>query len=88
MDRDDNVPCKLGNNIRETHHKSSQIPRRLTSIKLLRKPNTDGIINWLRRARQPLRDFLGCLRQPGQLRNKHPKSKRANSAHFIKFNIP
>ena len=43
----------------------------MTQKKLLRPPNTDGIIN--------------CLRQPGQLDNQPIKSMRVNSVKLIKF---
>jgi hypothetical protein len=38
---------------------------------VLRTPNTDGLINW--------------LRQPGQLRNQLPMSMRENSSKLIKI---
>jgi hypothetical protein len=43
----------------------------MTSINSLRTDNTDGLINW--------------LRQPLQLRNRPPKSMRANLSQLIKI---
>ena len=38
------------------------------SFKINPKHNTDGLVNWLRRAR-PAKAVLGCLPQPGHIRN-------------------
>ena len=46
--------------------------------------NTDGLINWLRRAR-PAYVGLGCLLQPGLLLDQSLKSMRENSFPLIKF---
>jgi hypothetical protein len=60
---------------------------------MLRPPNTDGIVNWLRRARteenpqiaslSKLWSVLGCLLQPGQLRNQLYKSMLVTSFRLI-----
>jgi hypothetical protein len=49
--------------------------------------NTDGIGNWLRRARRT-KVLLGCLQQPGLLSNQPHKSMRSKSFPLIKISVP
>ena len=54
---------------------------------MARNANSDGLINWLRRAR-PAEAGLGCLLQPGQLLDQPLKSMRVNPFQLIKFCYP